>query len=205
MRILTVESEKDRILNELFKNESTYGDKYKDHLLEQYKLYIEMADKISERRATANSFFLSLNSFLLTVLGILPQLKSNIIEFTVLWIIIVSIAGTSFCISWIMIIRAYKSLNGAKFKIINKIEDNLPVSMYNSEWKYLKTVKKNLKYLPFPIKYSPLSVIELWVPIIIILLYISLAVGGILVSLGIINIPFTGFSEVNDINSYNYS
>jgi hypothetical protein len=29
---------------------SEYGEHYQDHLLEQYKLYVQMADKISERR-----------------------------------------------------------------------------------------------------------------------------------------------------------
>jgi hypothetical protein len=28
---------------------STYGEQYQSHLLEQYKLYVQMADKISER------------------------------------------------------------------------------------------------------------------------------------------------------------
>jgi hypothetical protein len=30
---------------------SKYGAEYQNHLLEQYKLYVQMADKISERRA----------------------------------------------------------------------------------------------------------------------------------------------------------
>ena len=30
-------------------------------LLEQYKIAVNMADKISDRRATANNFFLTLN------------------------------------------------------------------------------------------------------------------------------------------------
>ena len=42
-------------------NPEKYGEKYKEHLLEQYKLYVEMADRISGRRQTANSFFLSIN------------------------------------------------------------------------------------------------------------------------------------------------
>lgn len=172
-----------------------YGDKYNDHLLEQYKLYVQMADKISDRRATANSFFLSLNSFLLTVLGVLPQLKSNIVEFTLIWVIVVAIGGISFCLAWIMLIRGYRKLNGAKFEVINKIEEKLPVSMYESEWKHLGGLKEKVRLLPFTIGYSPLSLIERWVPIVIIFLYISLAIGSVLVSLGTIKIPFVAFGE----------
>jgi hypothetical protein len=33
------------------------SDKFRDYILEQYKSYVEMADRISQRRALANSFF----------------------------------------------------------------------------------------------------------------------------------------------------
>ena len=34
-----------------------YGDRYIEHLLEQYKIYVASADKISDRRQKANEFF----------------------------------------------------------------------------------------------------------------------------------------------------
>ena len=37
-----------------------YGDKYPDHLLEQYKLYVEMTDRVSQRRERSNPFFMTL-------------------------------------------------------------------------------------------------------------------------------------------------
>ena len=37
-----------------------YGDKYSDHLLEQYKLYVEMTDRVSQRRERSNQFFITL-------------------------------------------------------------------------------------------------------------------------------------------------
>jgi len=36
-----------------------------DLLMEQYKLYVEMMDKASERRNQANSFFLTMNTALI--------------------------------------------------------------------------------------------------------------------------------------------
>ncbi len=44
-------------------------DDYQAHLLEQYKVYVGMADKISDRRQTANSYFLAVNSGLLAFVG----------------------------------------------------------------------------------------------------------------------------------------
>ena len=35
-------------------SQSTYGELHKPHLLEIYKLYVEMADRISARRQSAN-------------------------------------------------------------------------------------------------------------------------------------------------------
>jgi len=38
---------------------------YKKQLFEQYKLYVDLADRISQRRSTANSFFITANAALL--------------------------------------------------------------------------------------------------------------------------------------------
>jgi len=43
-------------------SEQDYGHNRKSHSMEIYKLYVEMADNISTRRQSANSFFLSVNS-----------------------------------------------------------------------------------------------------------------------------------------------
>jgi hypothetical protein len=47
-----------------------YGDQYTAHRLEQYKLYVEMADRIGARRQAANTFFLTINTALLAFLGL---------------------------------------------------------------------------------------------------------------------------------------
>ncbi|MGH6629978.1 MAG: RipA family octameric membrane protein, partial [Burkholderiales bacterium] len=39
-------------------------------ILEQYKTYVEMADRISGCRALANTFFLTLNTAIFTVIGV---------------------------------------------------------------------------------------------------------------------------------------
>ena len=48
-----------------------YGEKYRDHVLEEYKLYVEMADKISQRRMDTNNFFVSANTLLIAVITFL--------------------------------------------------------------------------------------------------------------------------------------
>ncbi len=50
--------------------EDIYGDLYKTHLLDQYKIYIEMMDRISQRRMSANKFFITTNSLIVTTYSI---------------------------------------------------------------------------------------------------------------------------------------
>ena len=46
------------------------SEKYQAAILEQYKLYVEMADRISNRRGLTNTFFLTINTAIFTVIGI---------------------------------------------------------------------------------------------------------------------------------------
>lgn len=50
--------------------EENYGAEYKAHLFEQYKLYIESAEKISDRRQSANNYFIAINTALISLLGL---------------------------------------------------------------------------------------------------------------------------------------
>lgn len=60
----------------LFKaQQKDYGEKYFPHLFEQYKLYVESAEKISDRRQNANNYFLTINTALISFLGISFQVE----------------------------------------------------------------------------------------------------------------------------------
>lgn len=41
----------------------------KEMIVEQYKLYVEMADKISQQRTLTNSFYITINTALLAFVG----------------------------------------------------------------------------------------------------------------------------------------
>ena len=71
-------------------DEGTYGKEYRNHILEQYKLYVEMADKISQRRLETNNFFVSVNTLLL---AFFTQLSGWGREATV----IISVNGEAAC------------------------------------------------------------------------------------------------------------
>jgi hypothetical protein len=82
-----------------------YGEQYQNHLLEQYKLYVQMADKISERRQSANNFFLTVSTAVLAFLGLVvtPVVGGDpgaVGSVPLPWVLVVSAAGLVLCFSW---------------------------------------------------------------------------------------------------------
>ena len=149
--------------------EKDYGSDYKKHLLEQYKLYVEMADRISSRRSKANTFFLSCNTLLVTAIGILSKLESGFESLNLWWVLTTSFAGILFCWTWLTIINSYRQLNTGKFKVINTIELRLPLAGYGAEWLFLKP-KRGIS------RYKQLTVVETLVPKIFGVVYFALMI-----------------------------
>lgn len=125
-------------------------------LFAQYELYVMMADKISHRRAVSNSFFLAINTALISLVNYVEQFHSPIY--------LLNIAGLILAILWKNIITSYKNLNSAKYNIINQIEAVLPLTPYFTEWQILERGGNKKKYWP-------VTHIESYVPIIFALIY----------------------------------
>lgn len=142
-----------------------YGDKYVEHLLDQYKIYLNSTDKISDRRQKTNEFFLGLNTALVALLGFIAT-KTNQTEISFM-LGLSSIAGITICYLWYRIIASYKGLNDGKFKVIHAIESRLPLALYDTEWEMLGRGEKKEIYWPF-------THIELFVPKIFIVIYVVL-------------------------------
>jgi len=106
--------------------------KFKDHVLEQYKLCVEMADRISARRSTANTFFLTLNTLIVGALSACAE------KFSQLSVVVICIAAIVLCYVWKCLIYSYRQLNTAKYEVIGEFEKRLPSSPYwSAEWKAL--------------------------------------------------------------------
>ena len=144
--------------------EENYGPQYKEHLFEQYKLYVEMADQVSNRRNLTNTFFLTLHTLLLGAIGFSVEKGPKLVDH---WLVFFPLAAVILlCISWWMIVRSYRQLNGGKYLIVGEFEKRLPASPYwSAEWKALGEGKDISKYLP-------ITHVENWIPIIFAVLYI---------------------------------
>ena len=152
----------DKVSATLFKKPpEEYGEAYKSHYLEIYKLYVSSADSTSSRRQTANSFFLAINTGLLAFLGYTKPFFGQPVGRLVL---LVSLAGIVLCYSWHRLIKAYKGLNSGKFKVIHLIEENLPLAAFDAEWEAVGRGKEPKKYLPF-------TLVEIYIPWVFIVIY----------------------------------
>ncbi|MFJ6621441.1 hypothetical protein ACIQOW_28190 [Kitasatospora sp. NPDC091335] len=107
-------------------------------LLELYKLAVEMADRVSARRGTANTFFLSVQTALVTLIGFgIPRLSES-----PWWVpTAVALAGITLSGAWWMQLRSYRDLNGAKFQVINSLEEKLSARIFTDEWDVLRSTE----------------------------------------------------------------
>lgn len=155
--------------------ESEYGSDYKEHLLKQYRLAVERADAVSERRATTNEFYLVLMSVILSVAGVgiggtfvgTPVIPPKIAP----WI---SLVGVVVAASWLGAIYASNQLNRAKFFVINRLEERLPAAIFTVEWNYRTTGTERGR--PHRRLYTSSTVVESIVPGSLLLLFVGLTI-----------------------------
>jgi hypothetical protein len=145
-----------------------YGEKYQDHLLEQYKLFVETSQHTSDKRQNANNYLLTLCSSLVTLfvtfLSIFGHHRLNVL---------LPIAGIFVCFIWWSLVNSYKDLNTAKFKVIHEMERQLPVAPFDYEWHVCGKGKDREKYIP-------LTHLERMVPWMFGALFLVLALYSVL-------------------------
>ncbi|MEU5577510.1 hypothetical protein ABZ791_31205 [Streptomyces huasconensis] len=139
-------------------------------VLELYKLAVEMADRMSARRGTANAFFLSVQTALVTLVGFgMPRLSES-----PWWVsLVMALGGGTLSLAWWMQLRSYRHLNSAKFMVINKIEARLPVRIFTDEWEVLKGDPAPGRFK----RYAELGTSERIVPLVFALAHLILLAG----------------------------
>ncbi|MDX2646987.1 hypothetical protein PV341_26150 [Streptomyces sp. PA03-1a] len=138
-------------------------------VIELYKIAVEMADRVSARRALANAFFLSIQSTLVTVaaLPLFTGARSWPVS------VVFTLVGAVLSGTWWVQLRSYRDLNRAKFAVINEIELQLPVQPFGSEWQALLATRTG----SWRGRYTDLGSAERIVPSVFVLLHLLL-LGG---------------------------
>ena len=118
-------------LDQLISNpKASYGESFQAHLLEQYKLYVESSQKVTDRRITTGNYLLTVNSFLLTVFGVASSQHLG-----GLWLAIVPVAGLLVSFTWYSLVVFYRNLGAGKYKVIHQLESFLPAAPFRCEWR----------------------------------------------------------------------
>jgi hypothetical protein len=157
-------------------------------ILELYKTAVEMADRTSARRAGANSFFLTLNTALAAVVGIVssarkPPSQGSLPSYDAFGLVSTAIAGVVLALVWWALLRYYRRLNAAKFKVINTLEERLPASPYKDEWAILHPAPTSsdtkssgwTRWWRREVKHREATVVEQVVPFVFMGIYVALA------------------------------
>lgn len=126
----------------------------KDYSFEQYKIFVESAEKNSEKRITQNNIYLTIN------LAFLSYLLTQNIEFK--YLVITSVVGVVICLIWFLTIVNYCKRNKVKYDIINELEENFH-DLYKEEWKRISIL-------------TSLSTYEKIISIIFLIIYIIIPV-----------------------------
>ena len=80
-----------------------YGEKYQDHLLEQYKLFVEMADRVSQRRDQSNRFYVTFVSAIAGLLMVLARFGTSV---NGIWPVVFLISGLlGMALSFILVLE----------------------------------------------------------------------------------------------------
>jgi hypothetical protein len=138
-------------------------ERYQQVILDQYKLCVEMADRVSARRNLTNTFFLSLNSALTAVVASVSERLSHGSAWLALSGLVIMLAQ---CAAWSAMMRSYRQLNAVKYAVIGALEERLPAFAYSrAEWGTLGEGRDWRTYLP-------LTHVEQSVPLIFAVSYV---------------------------------
>jgi hypothetical protein len=98
------------------------------------ELYLATAEKVSDRRAQANAWMLSVNSAIVALYGYLQTDKLAVpTGQKAIWLWAIPAAGVIVCAAWTVLLTSYRKLNRAKFVVLQEIEAHLLLQPFKRE------------------------------------------------------------------------
>ena len=108
-----------------------YGEAhYQEHLIEQYKLYVEMLEGSNKRRMDTNTLFISINTIMVTFSALFNEGKV-----LTLGLKLVCGTGLLFSFVWYLLLVNYNAINTVKWAVVYEMESHLPCNPFEAEWK----------------------------------------------------------------------
>ena len=118
-------------------NQQEQNAEYTEALLALHKLYVEMANAVSQRRDSTNRFLLTLATTPVALLVLASRGNQDIFS-NPLAMVASGLVGLAVSCAWVLNLTMYRKLNRAKFIVIEEIEADLPHAGFTKEWQLLK-------------------------------------------------------------------
>jgi len=125
----------------LFPNGKPTDPKSLDRIADQYRLAVEMWDRVRARRQQSNAFYVSINSAFIAAI--------NVAQPGVLSQRYLSLVGLVICVLWVASIINYGSLADDKHFVITRLEQVLPSCPFSAESLLIKNGNRRTKRRPF--------------------------------------------------------
>lgn len=151
----------DKLWNEGQDNFS--NEQYYSLLIEQYKIYVEMADRASFRRVSINLFFLVTNILIVGIMAL--GISRSSAELSLGLLVLPLLGLLAICYSWWRVVRFYRHTVNIKEQVIGALEKRLPSSPIFSAERVTAEQKGS---------FTPLKRLETYMPFIFMLLYIGI-------------------------------
>lgn len=141
--------------------ERTDNKTYNAMLMEQYKMYVEIADRVSSRRSVIHTFFITLHAFLLGAFSLIISHQTTIsnnkalLGLTLLGLLIL-------CHAWWSLVQYFRRLIRGKQRVIAEMETRLPISSF---W------RAESKAMSAQNPYNPLKRLEIFLPVAFAIIY----------------------------------
>lgn len=141
--------------------ESFNNEIYHQLLMEQYKAYVEMADRVNARRSLAHTYFMTFHVIILGALGLV--LSHEQIVHRVGFLLFPLLGLLVMCYGWWALVQYFRRMMRVKTRVIAELEKRMPSSpSWQAERKAMG--RRN--------PYSQLKRMEVILPIIFALLYV---------------------------------
>ena len=109
------------------------GSEAAERMFEQYKMYKDETEKLTETRQTVANYYILMNGALLTLIGVIFQSNRKPLIIAVV-VFLSGFVGIVISNLWLGMVNYYKDLHTAKHRLINAIEESLPLQLNSTEY-----------------------------------------------------------------------
>ena len=149
-----------------------------EDLVAQYQMYVRTSEAIIDRRQALSSFYVGVNTTVITAITTIISILAgtDILRNRHLFIGIILLVSSILRIilnsNWYFQLESYGRLNSAKMKVISAIEKQMPVNIFDTEWRVMSSKIGGKKYRSF-------TSIEKTVPMAFLILFAVTACAAI--------------------------